>query len=196
MAAGGSGGGGKKGRRSLSKVEELNLIPVMNLVSILIPFLLMAAQFVHLAVIDSTLPAIGTPQEVEEEPDKPPLRLTVAITDKGLIIGGADQIINPEGAEAPPPAEGEERPPTIPCKSGGTCTSPDDYDYAELTRLLGLIKDEYPDEENVILLPESRIPYEVIVRVMDATREDRENKDASGKPRLLFPYVVIAGGTE
>ena len=28
---------------------------------------------------------------------------------------------------------------------------------------------------------------------MDATREDRENKDENGKSRELFPFVVIAG---
>ena len=40
----------------------------MNLVSILIPFLLLAAQFVTLAVIDSTLPAIT--QEVSKPPEE------------------------------------------------------------------------------------------------------------------------------
>ena len=177
--------------------EALDLVPIMNLVTILIPFLLMAAQFVHLAVIDSTLPAIGQPTEVEEEPpDKPPLVLTVALTDRGFTVTGADAVLNPEGAggEAAAPAEGEDKPPTVPCNSGGTCSGVDDYNYKELTRILGLIKDEYPDDENVILLPESRIKYEVIVRVMDATREDQENKNADGTFRTLFPFVVIAGG--
>ena len=73
--------------------EALDLVPIMNLVTILIPFLLMAAQFVHLAVIDSTLPAIGQPTEVEEEPpDKPPLVLTVALTDRGFTVTGADAV--------------------------------------------------------------------------------------------------------
>lgn len=45
-------------RRAMAE-QELDLIPIMNLVTILIPFLIMAAQFVNLAVIDSTLPAIG-----------------------------------------------------------------------------------------------------------------------------------------
>ena len=128
-----------KGRRSMQAEEELNLIPIMNLVSILIPFLLMAAQFVHLAVIDSTLPAIGPPQEVEEEekPDKPPLQLSILITDKGLTVAGDNGIVSgsdEEGAEPLP--EGEEKPPTVPCR-GGLCSSPDSYDYEELTRLLG-----------------------------------------------------------
>ena len=59
-------------QRRKEEEQELNLTPIMNLVTILIPFLIMAAQFVNLAVIDSTLPAIGPPQPVEEEPEKPP----------------------------------------------------------------------------------------------------------------------------
>jgi hypothetical protein len=165
----------------------------MNLVTILIPFLIMAAQFVHLSVIDSTLPAIGPPQPVEDEPEKPPLNLSLAITDKGLSVLGANAVLGgPEDGEEL--AEGEERPPTIPCKSGGTCTDVDDYNWQELLRLLGLIKDEYPDDENVIIVPDSRIPYEIVVKTMDMSREDRENPGADGNARLLFPYVVVAGG--
>lgn len=190
---------GGKGRRSLPDGEELNLIPIMNLVSILIPFLLMAAQFVHLAVIDSTLPAIGPPQETPpDEDDEPPLQLSVVLTGKGITVAGADAVLNPEGAEgaaAAAPAEGEEAQPTIPCKDPN-CATPESYDYEELTRLLGLIKDEYPDDENVIMVPESRIPYEVIVMTMDASREDKSSSGEDGKPRTLFPFVVIAGGAK
>jgi biopolymer transport protein ExbD len=173
--------------------QELNLVPIMNLVTILIPFLIMAAQFVHLSVIDSTLPAIGPPQPVDEEPEKPPLNLSLAVTDKGISVLGANAVLGgPDEEEAL--AEGEERPPTVPCKSGGTCTDVDDYDWKELIRLLGMIKDEYPDDENVIILPDSRIHYEIIVQAMDTSREDRDNPGADGEPRLLFPYVVVAGG--
>ena len=175
---------------------ELNLVPVMNLVSILIPFLLMAASFVNLAVIDSTLPAIGPPVQAELDPDeKPPLVLSVLITDKGLTIAGADAILNPDRPEGEPPPSSEEQEPTIPCP-GNNCTDLDSYNFEELTRLLGLIKDEYPDDENVILVPESRIPYEILVKVMDSSREDVETKNEDGTSRPLFPYVVIAGGAE
>jgi len=180
--------------------DELDLVPIMNLVSILIPFLLMAAQFVHLAVIDSTLPAIGEPKEVEEkdEDDKPPLVLTIAVTDKGFFVSGADAVLNPDGGDDEDAGddEGEERPPTVPCKGNAVCANPDAYDYEELTRKLGLVKDEYPDDENVILLPESRVQYEVLVRLMDACREDRINKNPDGTYRDLFPFVVIAGGAK
>ncbi len=179
-------------QRRIQEAEGLNLVPVMNLVTILIPFLLMAAEFVQLAVIDSTLPQIGPIKTVEEEPEKPPLNLSLAITEKGITVLGADAVLFPDGK--PEAAEGEEQPPTVPCKSGGACTGVDDYDWKRLTSILAQIKDEYPDDENVILVPDSRIKYEIIVKAMDASREDVDNPGPDGKPRLLFPYVVIAGG--
>ncbi len=179
-------------KRRTEEEQELNLTPIMNLVTILIPFLIMAAQFINLAVIDSTLPAIGPPQPVEEEPEKPPLNLSLAVTDKGITVLGADAVLHPDGA--PPVVEGEERPPTVPCKTGGECTGVDDYDWEELRRILGLIKDEYPDDENVIIVPENDLRYEVIVFTMDTSRDNPENKTPEGKARVLFPYVVIAGG--
>lgn len=176
-----------KGKRT-AQAEELDLVPIMNLVTILIPFLLMASSFVSLAVIDSTLPAIGEPQpQDEEEKEEDKLTLSVAITDGGYTILGAGGVLgNPD--------EGEEAGPTVPCTKPG-CPTPDSYDIKELTRLLNQIKDRYEKEENVILLPDSHIPYEILVLTMDATREDPDTK-VDGKSRLLFPYVVIAGGVQ
>ncbi len=170
--------------------EDLNLVPIMNLVTILIPFLLMAAEFVSLAVIDSTLPAIGAPtdpKDEEKEEDKPPLNLSVILTNAGYTVAGSAAVL----ASANEDGEGG---PTVPCKESG-CPTVDSYDIKELRRLLNEIKDEYEDEENVILVPESKVPYEVLVKTMDATRDDPTNK-VGGKARILFPYVVIAGGAK
>jgi len=176
-------------KKRLAEAEDVNLVPIMNLVTILIPFLLVAIQFVSLAVIDSTLPAIGPPSAEVPDEDEQPLNLSLMITDEGYTIAGADAVLRPEGGDAD-----EEAGPTIPCKEPG-CPTPDSYDIAELTRMLGMVKDEYPNDENVILVPESSIAYEVLVRTMDASREDASMK-VDGKPRLLFPFVVIAGGAQ
>ena len=86
-----------KGKRG-AVAEELDLVPIMNLVTILIPFLLMAAQFVSYAVIDSTLPAIGPPQTIEDQEDEEePLNLSVFITDKGFTVAGSAAVLKSEG---------------------------------------------------------------------------------------------------
>ena len=87
-------------KRKAIEDPDLNLTPIMNLVTILIPFLIMAAQFVQLSVIDSTLPAIAPPTKVEPpKPDeKPPLQLSLALKGDGIVVLGADRIIYPDGA--------------------------------------------------------------------------------------------------
>lgn len=82
-------------RRERKEVDpDLNLLPMMNLITLLIPFLLMSAQFVTLAIIDSSLPAIGQPQPSDEKKDdKPPLSLTVGITEEGFTIAGSATVL-------------------------------------------------------------------------------------------------------
>jgi len=172
-------------QRRTQKAEDLNLVPIMNLVTILIPFLIMAAQFVQLAVIDSNIPAISD-DKTEPPPDEPPWKLSVALTQNGITIGGADKALG-----IAPMVPGEKRPPTIPCGAGtGRCTGVLDYNWTELTTKLNEVKQQHPDEENVIIVPGPSIEYEVIVKAMDASRQI-EGTDGL---KDLFPTVVIAGG--
>lgn len=176
-----------KGKRG-ADAEELDLVPIMNLVTILIPFLLMASSFVSLAAIDSTLPAIGAPPEPTNEEPEPTLSLSLQITGEGFKVIGGDDRLKGDG-------EGKDKKGLpIPCKQPG-CPTPDSYDIEALNDLLGKLKDDWEDEETVILVPESDVPYEVIIMTMDASRND-PNKTVDGKPRDLFPYVVVAGGVQ
>ena len=83
-------------RKSMEQEEiELNLMPFMNLMTLLIPFLLYSASFITIAVIDSSLPAIGAPNpdQEKEEDDKVPLNLTIGITDEGFSISGSAPVL-------------------------------------------------------------------------------------------------------
>lgn len=179
-----------RGKRG-GQAEELDLVPIMNLVTILIPFLLMASSFVSLAAIDSTLPAIGQPPEATDEEPKPTLSLSIGITADGFrVIGGDERLKGGDKGE-----DGKDKGLPIPCKKPG-CPSPEAYDSDKLNELLADLKDAWPDEENVILVPESEIPYEVLILTMDAARNDPNKNGDDGRPRDLFPYVVIAGGVQ
>lgn len=174
-----------RGKRADTGNTELDLVPIMNMVTILIPFLLLSVQFVTLAVIDSTLPAMGPPDESKEEKkdEEEKLDLTVAITGTGYtVLGRGGKILGDEEGKA-----------AIPCKIED-CPSVDAYDVASLTEDLTKIKEEFPEEQNVILLPENSVPYEVLIATMDATRSNPNKKDSAGKSLDLFPFVVIAGG--
>jgi biopolymer transport protein ExbD len=161
-----------------SESANLDLVPIMNLVSILIPFLLLGASFVELAVVDTTLPAICS-SNCGDEIDEPRLNLSVAVTKTGLYVHGTEGVL-----------EEEEQGFFIPCTTGN-CVADDSYDYTELTRVLALVKDEHPYTEDLILVPDGRVPYNSLIGVMDASRDDPRN----GGQRL-FPYQTVAGGAK
>ncbi|MBM4281662.1 MAG: hypothetical protein FJ137_13185 [Deltaproteobacteria bacterium] len=61
------------------------------------------------------------------------------------------------------------------------------YDYARLQQKLIEVKKTFPTEESMIVSADGNTPYEVIIRIMDASR-----KTADGN--LLFPAVAFAAG--
>lgn len=159
-------------RRPAGNDNQLNLVPIMNLVSILIPFLLVAAQFVNLAVVDSSLPGIHKDDSIDL-PIEDVRQISIAITATKLAVLGADDLLGVDdtgGLDIPMSGEA--------------------HDTSELTRVLGLVKDEEPDLEDIVLVPDGTVAYEELIDVMDAARAESMSEGG----RLLFPNVVIAGG--
>ena len=70
------------------EVPEPNLVPVMNLVMLLIPFLLMASAFFEVAIINVSAPKVASGPSSDDTPkdDKPKLNLTVVVS----ACNGAD----------------------------------------------------------------------------------------------------------
>jgi biopolymer transport protein ExbD len=186
-----------KRNRTGGDVEEinLNLMPFMNLMTLLIPFLLLSASFVTIAVIDSSLPAIGAPQpkDKEDEEDKePPLNLQIGITDEGFTVSGSSPILGCSDAgktdggnvcKQIPLTDNAEYCEESQCGgvTGSGCRpDPACHDFKELRDVVqrlknprwegGSIVTDYPDEGNVIIAPNKSIKYSVLVGVMDATR--------------------------
>ncbi len=154
-----------------------DLIPFMNLTCMLIPLLLLGASFANFSVVDSTLPGIIGDHRPCAAGCDDPLNLSVAITAEGFQVIGADELLAPEGGE-------DLR--RVPCAAGGCAAG--GYDFESLTERLALVKDEHPDEVNLVLVPAQRVTYDVLIRTMDDSREEAETD------RELFPVVVIAGG--
>ncbi|HDH97043.1 MAG TPA: hypothetical protein ENF73_04885 [Proteobacteria bacterium] len=175
----------------------------MNVFCILIPFLVMAAVFVQLSVIDVILPAAAAEspeaQGEQEQPQEstPTLNLTLAITKEGFIIAGyggvldvggtCGQVRTQQGTEA----EGENARATyiIPKKPDGS------WDFECLRKNLVRVKDAYPDQYGIIILPEPDIKYQTIIDVIDVAREERfVDADGNMNRRVLFPSPILAGG--
>lgn len=128
-------------------------------------------------VIDVSLPAIGGAFAMGDLlDDRPPLNLILMIEADGYRIVGSAPILQNPGD-----------PVTVPLRDG-------EHDTAALYDILLRIKDEYPDEENVIVVPGMDIPHRILVATLDASRERSEPGERWPDP--LFPFVILAAGGE
>ncbi|OFZ53834.1 MAG: hypothetical protein A2328_03165 [Bdellovibrionales bacterium RIFOXYB2_FULL_36_6] len=132
---------------------------------IIIPFLLLTAVFTKTSIIDIYLPQEG--QEAKDNKfSQIPQILTVKVMEMGFELGGMGNGI------------------LIP-KMGGN------LDFKQLANELRKLKDKYPDEEDVVLLFDPNVSYDLIINVMDATREISDVIEGKTVKKLLFPLVSL-----
>lgn len=172
----------RKRRRELPVSGDVNVIPFIDMLSVIIIFLIMVSAFLNLGIVESSMPTAGAPsaevaQQKKEQEEKEKLDLTIIITDKGFYIGGAGAILQQKAGE-----------PTIPKKPDG------EYDYQALNDKLWEIKQNYPNEWTTIILPEDQIEYQVIIKTMDAAREKWIEENGKKIKKYLFPNIAIAAG--
>jgi biopolymer transport protein TolR len=183
--------------KSYTRPVELDLTPYMDIVTTILMFMLFTSTgLISIGVINVNAPRykdpleeMGSGQEDDQE-EKKQLNLTVGITYKGLFIAGVGGVLT-QTAES---EESASKGPTIPllltdavCRDAMAKNLPPPvtcYDYDRLTREAIKIKDLYPQETKIIIYAQPDVPYEVLVRVMDATR------DHDG--RALFYDVVLS----
>jgi len=152
------------------KVEEANVLPVMNIMFLLIPALLLAMEVASMAAIVVSPPKFAAVpkdnKEEEKKDDKKPLNLKVFIMEDGYRVSASSQ---QEGAEAGKAADSER--PSVPLKKqGAPMDDYDRYDYAKLEAKAREYKVAYPHESVVTLSAENTIPMQVLVMTMDAMR--------------------------
>jgi len=200
-------------KKVVESSTEIDIVPMMNLMSILIPVMLLQMQMIQVYVINTTLPSLGgsDSDEPQKKPEKPPLNLTLTVSGEGFFISAVGATLVGPGGEGKPTVpkkvqwkwytqnrtcdQFEEKrlkgdSIVVDRKAGGKgCwVNFSDYDYEALTKKLVGIKEQYQDEENMIINPEGDIRFGTIVKVMDAGR-----KNPSGEG-FLFPNVVISAG--
>jgi biopolymer transport protein ExbD len=131
----------KKSRRRTRKPTELLLVPMIDIFTVLVTFLLMTAVFSRITILELDLPSSqGTRAAV------PSFRLEVIIRKDGLeLTNGATMIA------AIPKVNGE-------------------YDLKTLSQLALSLKRDYPDADDASVLLEPDTMYDNLIQVMDAIR--------------------------
>lgn len=172
----------EQGEEQLEDSGELNLVPYLDIVMNIIMFLLATVQFqAMLANINITLPTSTATTETSA-PTKPELNLTVSISENGYTLATSGSVLyrgfrlTPEGV-----VQTSSDLPTLPKATTG-------LDVDALSQILSEIKDRFPDEDRAVLTASPQIPYEQVVKTMDAMRE--------WKGRALFPGVLLSAGVQ
>lgn len=149
------------------EMGEINLVPYMDIVTNIIIFLLASVvNQIPLGNINVSVPTLsaGGGAASADEPQKPPLNLTVTVSANGFILAASGGVL-----------------PTIPKHPDGR------YDYSALTLKLMEIKREFAEETKATFNADSGVPYDIVVATLDAMREDTGGK-------ILFPDVAFAAG--
>jgi biopolymer transport protein ExbD len=126
----------------LKKPVELNLVPMIDIFTVLVTFLLMTAVFSRITILQLDLPSsnassAGTP---------PAFRLEVIVRHEGFELTNGTKLIA-----------------TLPKVDGA-------YDFKALTSLAVALKQEYPDANDASVLLERDVQYDYLIQAMDAVR--------------------------
>lgn len=152
--------------RYMRKPAELMLVPMIDIFTVLVTFLLMTAVFSRIAVVELDLPsAAGGPPVT-----KPQFRLEVIVRQAGFELTNGTEVI----AAVP--------------KQGGA------YDLRTLSELARSLKEDHPDVDDASVLLEPEVSYDDLIQVMDAVRSTETPADGSGKPMRMALFTNIAVG--
>ena len=157
-------------RHRPSDPVELDTMPFAGMMLLLIPMLLVSAQFAALAAVDASAPAIRK----AGAPPNDRINLTIAIDEAGYRISASAAALHtlgwgPEGQFIP----------------GGPL---EPAGLRALTDELDVVKDSWPGETAVILAPGDDISYAHVIAVMDASRVSDDGSE-------LFPAVGFGSMT-
>jgi len=160
--AGVIGMGGRGGRRPVD--AEIHLVPLIDLLSSLISFLLMTAVWVQVSRLELKNGATG-PDAATAAATDAPVPVRVHIHARGFSVvepgqSGVTQIacLASECAriDRRPDADGHIKPQVV-----------SSYDYARLGEVLSQLKARVPAQKDVVIQLDDRVPYNEMIHTMD-----------------------------
>ncbi len=146
-------------------MRVLNLIPMMDILTVLVIFLLITAVFTHITIMELNVPTHTGGSAV----NTPNFSIEVVVRKAGL------EIANGSSVEA-----------AIPKKD-------DKYDLEMLSKMLTRLKAQYPEKNDATVLIEPDIQYDYLVQIMDAMRGADVREEGSGEMKkiVLFPKISV-----
>ena len=159
----------RKLERHSRKPAELLLVPMIDIFTVLVTFLLMTAVFSRTVILQLNLP----PPQTEFKEPPPGLQLEVMVRKD--LIQVADRNTGPLA--------------TLPNTPGG-------YNFDGLTDYLKRVKAKFPEKTEASILLEPDTPYDTLVQVMDRVRVFEVSQGLTTVQAELFPDISIGDAPE
>ncbi|MBU1169311.1 MAG: biopolymer transporter ExbD [Proteobacteria bacterium] len=161
-------------RRVEDEEIELDMVPIMNMFLVLIPFLLLSASFFHIKAINTSVPVLSS-TEASMAPDSKisEVKVTVIVELKEntiVLTAMSDELQYEDLAKL---------------EADIPVNNPEEYPMEELAAHLRYIKESYPKSDTLILVPAPSVVYGTIIQTMDMARS-ADNSE-------MFPNVVLSG---
>jgi biopolymer transport protein ExbD len=144
--------------------EEMNLVPMIDIFTVLVTFLLMTAVFYRTVILELNLPKAQN----DSPPPPPTLQLEVVVRKDKLQVAdrGSGLLTELPNAGAQP-------------------------DVAKLSEYLKRVKEKFPEKLDATILLEPDTPYDSLVQVMDAVRVVEQKDGERTVMAELFPEISI-----
>jgi len=143
--------------------EELNLVPMIDIFTVLVTFLLMTAVFYRTVILELNLP---TAQNEDTPP--PALQLEILVRKNTIQVADRGSGLLSE------------------FKNGAV-----GYELAALSEYLKRVKERFPAKLDATILLEPDISYDTLVQVMDTVRVVEQKEGERTIMAELFPEISI-----
>jgi biopolymer transport protein ExbD len=146
----------------MRKPVELMLVPMIDIFTVLVTFLLMTAVFSRITILQLDLPSAdsqsaGTP---------PAFRLEVIVRHEGFELTNGTKLIA-----------------TVPKVDGK-------YDFSTLTQMAAALKQDHPNVSDASVLMERDVEYDYLIQTMDAIRSTEVTGPTPGRLELFAQIAV------
>lgn len=144
--------------------NDINIVPMLDIFTILLFFLIFTAVFSKTHIVEMNLPAQSSePLSLPEG-----LVLEIVVRQDGLMVQDKNS-----GPLQPIP------------------NTPAGYDFDALNSYLTRVKARFPEMKSATVLLEQNIPYDTIIATMDAIKSYEGTLDGQPARGELFPQISL-----
>jgi biopolymer transport protein ExbD len=170
-------------RRSNHSEVNVNLVPMLDALVTMISLLMYTMAFLSLTMVESPLPMVSSEENQLQMKDQP-LQLSLTINEDHLLVWSPFERIPQTNLPFVPDKDGVPTP-----------------DYLKLHETLIGIKQQFPQENKILLVPKASTSYDLIISIIDAAKNlektdpvivvKNEKTGVEEQAKSLFEEVVF-----